>query len=56
MDAALPDVLVRLSADCPRRGDFSNPCGAIYLESIGTTVAERAGLGVEIEAARSVRR
>jgi hypothetical protein len=34
MDAALPDVIRRLSADCPRRGDFSNPCGATFLDAI----------------------
>ena len=34
-DALLPDVLAKLSADCPRRGDYSNPCGAVYAEPLG---------------------
>jgi hypothetical protein len=30
-DAVLPDVLARLSADCPRRTPHGNdPCGAFY--------------------------
>lgn len=28
-DAAMPDVLAAL-ADCPRRGNASDPCGVIY--------------------------
>jgi len=33
-DAALPDVLTALSA-CERRGDYSRPCGAGYVEPLG---------------------
>ena len=52
--AALHDVIGRLAA-CPYRGDFSNPCGVVYLEPIGMTAAERATLEVEVEAARLAR-
>lgn len=33
-DMALPDVLIALTA-CERRGDFSRPCGAGYVEPLG---------------------
>jgi hypothetical protein len=33
-DMALPDVLIALTA-CERRGDFSRPCGAGYVEPPG---------------------
>ena len=46
--APLPDVLVRVSADCPRRGDFSNPCGFVYAEPLGMTPAEIRRLQAEI--------
>jgi hypothetical protein len=36
-DMALPDVLIALTA-CPRRGDFSRPCGAAYVEPLGCSV------------------
>jgi len=29
-DAALPDVLIAVTA-CERRGDYSSPCGAVYV-------------------------
>jgi len=33
-DMALPDVIIALTA-CPRRGDYSAPCGAGYVEPPG---------------------
>jgi hypothetical protein len=33
-DAPLPDVL-NLLADCPRRGNASDPCAAVYSEPLG---------------------
>ena len=56
MNAALPDVLVRLSADCPRRGDFSNPCGVICLDALGATPAERAALEAAVDPFRTQRK
>lgn len=32
-DAPLPSVLNKL-ADCPRRGNASDPCGAVYSEPL----------------------
>ena len=33
-DMALPDVLIALTA-CMRRGDYSKPCGAGYVDPLG---------------------
>jgi hypothetical protein len=32
-DAALPDVLIALAA-CERRGDYSRPCGVVYVNPL----------------------
>jgi len=36
-DMALPDVLIALTA-CERRGDYSRPCGAGYVEALGAAI------------------
>lgn len=33
-DMALPDVLIAVTA-CARRGDYSRPCGAGFVEPLG---------------------
>jgi hypothetical protein len=38
---ALPDVLIALTA-CERRGNYSTPCGAGYVEPLGTAAQPSA--------------
>jgi len=53
-DAVLPDVLARLAA-CSRRGDFSNPCGAVWIDAPGHTPKSQAALLAAVEAGRKAR-